>query len=185
MENEKTVVGLFDSSEPAQQAADALVAHGFPRQEVSIITGDKRAQQETPNIGPVHGVGADTEAGRDAAIGGLAGVVAGLAALAIPGIGPLLAVGPLAGALGGLGIGAAVGGLVGVLKDYGVSEQEAQYYEEGLRRGGALVAVRTTDDRASDASKILDRAGAADILQRTEEWRAEGWTPGPRARRAG
>lgn len=185
MANAKTVVGLFDSRADAEKGVSALDAEGFARENISIVAGDPRTMEETPAIGPVHDVGADTEAGTDAAIGGIAGFVAGIVALAIPGLGPLIAAGPLAAAIGGLGIGAATGGLIGALKDHGVSEDEAEYYEEGLRRGGAIVTARVPEDRAGDATKALERAGAADILKRAEEWRAAGWTPSPRVRRAG
>jgi len=185
MANAKTVIGLFDSMADAERGASALVDEGFPREEISIIAGDRRTEEETPKVGPLHEVGGHTEAGRDAAIGGMAGLVAGIVALAIPGVGPLLAIGPLAGAIGGLGIGAAAGGLIGALKDKGVSEEEAEFYEEGLRRGGAVVAVQVPDDRERDAKTALKEAGAADIVKRAEEWRAAGWTPAPRVRRAG
>jgi hypothetical protein len=185
MANAKTVVGLFDSRADAEQGVSALEGEGFARENISIVAGDRRTEADTPAIGPVHEVGADTEAGRDAAIGGIAGFVVGIVALAIPGLGPLIAAGPLAAAIGGLGIGAATGGLIGVLKDHGVSEEEAEFYEEGLRRGGAVVTVRAPEDRADDATKALKRAGAADILKRAEEWRVAGWTPSHRVRRAG
>jgi hypothetical protein len=185
MANAKTVIGLFDSRAEAEQGVSALIREGFAREELSIVAGDPRTMVETPAVGPVHGVGADTEAGSDAAIGAIAGFVVGVVALAIPGLGPLIAAGPMAAGIGGLGIGAAAGGLIGVLKDHGVSEDEAEYYEEGLRRGGAIVTARVPEDRAGEAARALDRAGAADILKRAEEWRAAGWTPSPRVRRAG
>jgi uncharacterized membrane protein len=184
MPESKTVVGMFDSREAAERGVSALLAQAYRREEIGMVVGDARTITETPAVGPIHSVGADTEAGRDAAIGGMAGFVAGLVALAIPGIGPLLAVGPLAGALAGAGVGAATGGLIGALKDYGVSEQEAEYYQEGLRRGGAIVTVTADEDRADAAAQALKDAGAADILKRAEEWRAEGWTPRERVRHA-
>lgn len=181
----KTVVGFFDTRDQAERAVESLVQAGFVRENISVATGDLRSEVETPNIGPLHGTGGDSQAGRDAAIGGLAGLVAGAVAASIPGIGPLLAVGPLAAAVGGLGIGAAAGGLIGWLVDRGVSEEEAQYYEEGLRRGGVVVSVDAADDTAANASGILKHNGAVDVLKRAAEWRREGWSPRGRVRRAG
>jgi len=84
-------------------------------------------------------------------------------AVVIPGIGPLIAAGPLAGAIGGMGVGAATGGVIGLLRDHGVSEEEAQFYAEGVKRGGALVTVNgVSEDRADQAKKILTRHGAID-----------------------
>ncbi len=181
----RTVVGFFDTREQAERAVEELVSSGFMRDNISVATGDLQNEVETPNIGPLHGAGGDTEAGRDAAIGGMAGLVAGAVVASLPGIGPLLAVGPLAAAIGGLGIGAAAGGLIGWLVDRGVTEEEAQYYEEGLRRGGVVVSIDAPEEAAGNASDILKHAGAVDVLKRAAEWRREGWRPGPRVRRAG
>ena len=181
----KTVVGFFDTREHAERAVEDLARAGFMRENISVVTGDARNEAETPNIGPLHGTGGDTEAGRDAAIGGMAGLLAGVVAASLPGIGPLLAVGPLAAAIGGLSIGAAAGGLIGWLMDRGVSEEEAQYYEEGLRRGGVVVSLDAPEEAAGNASDILKHAGAVDVLKRAAEWRREGWRPAGRVRRAG
>ena len=89
--------------------------------------------------------------------------MAGVVALAISGIGPMIAAGPIAAALGGLGIGTAAGGVIGLLRDHGITEEEAEYYAEGLRRGGAVVAVHARGDRAGDASGVLNQNGAADV----------------------
>ncbi|HWQ55260.1 MAG TPA: hypothetical protein VN442_16355 [Bryobacteraceae bacterium] len=180
----QTVVGLFDEREQAERGVSDLLAAGFSREVISIVTGDRRTAADTPKIGPLEHTEAGMEAGRDAAVGGIAGLVVGMVALAIPGIGPLIAAGPIAAAIGGATIGAAAGGLVGALRDHGVSDEEAEFYAEGLRRGGTIVAV-DTEDRENDASSIMKRAGAADIVERVEEWRAAGWTGGLRTRRAG
>jgi hypothetical protein len=168
----KTVVGFFSSPRQAEQAITNLLLAGFPREQISMLASDAR-NKETPAVGPIHEVGEDSEAGRDAVIGGIAGLVAGVVASAIPGIGPILAIGPLAAAIGGLGIGAAAGGLIGVLKDHGISEQEAEFYAEGVRRGGALVSIHTIEDDVSRAEKVLKESGAEDIQKLAEEWRKE------------
>lgn len=93
----------------------------------------------------------------------MVGLAAGMVAVVIPGIGPLIAAGPIAGAIGGLTVGAATGGVIGLLRDHGVSEDEAEFYAEGVKRGGALVTVQgVSDDRAAIARKIFEKHGAVD-----------------------
>lgn len=106
-------------------------------------------------------------------IGGFAGLLAGVAIMAIPGIGPILAVGPLAAGLGGAAVGAAAGGLIGAFRDMGVPEEEAHHYHEAVRRGGVVVTVHAADGTADHAAEILDRNGAIDIDERVEQWRRE------------
>jgi uncharacterized protein (TIGR02271 family) len=110
------------------------------------------------------------------ALGGLAGVLLGLGALAIPGIGPIVAAGPIVAGLTGAGIGAAVGGLVGALVNWGIPEEEAGYYAEGVRRGGTLVAVRTDESLVEEAVDIMNEYGPVDIERRSDQWRSSGWT---------
>jgi hypothetical protein len=172
----KTVIGFFRSRGEAEEAINALVSEGYNHSDVSLLAGDRATQAETPAIGPVHSVGGDTEAGRDAFIGGVAGLVAGVLATVLPGVGAILAIGPIAGAIGGLGLGAGVGGVIGLVRDLGVSEDEAEYYMEGMRRGGAMVTLECADDRAGHAESVLKRVGAVDIKEEAEAWRSTGWT---------
>jgi len=138
-----------------EAARHALLSHGFAPEEVSFVAGDTRGH-DTPRIGPIEEVGAEKEAPTDAWIGGVVGLAAGMIAVVIPGIGPLIAAGPLAGAIGGLGVGAATGGVIGLLRDHGVSKEEAEFYAEGVKRGGSLVTVHgVSGDRADQARKIL------------------------------
>jgi stress response protein YsnF len=117
-----------------------------------------------------------TGAGVGAAVGGLGGLLVGLAALAIPGVGPVLAAGPLAAALAGAGIGAVAGGLIGALTDAGVPEEQAGLYAEGVRRGGTLVTVSAADGEADRIVDILERHNPVDIDRRAASWRESGWT---------
>ena len=110
-----------------------------------------------------------------AVVGGGAGLAASLAGLAIPGIGPIIAAGPIVATLAGAGTGAVAGGLIGGLVDIGVPEDDAQYYAESVRRGGALVTVRADESRADEVTAILRRHGAVDIEGRVERWREGGW----------
>jgi hypothetical protein len=109
-------------------------------------------------------------------VGGAAGLAASLMGLAIPGIGPIIAAGPIVSLLTGAGVGAVAGGLIGGLTDMGVSQPDAEYYAEAVRRGGALVTVRADDARAERAADIMRAHGAIDIERRVQQWRERGWT---------
>jgi len=182
----KTITGFFRTQIEGHSAQDALLQAGFTRDQVSFLAGDTRPHQ-SPKVGPaLEEAGSESEAGTDAWIGGAVGLAAGLVAMALPGIGPLIAAGPIAGAIGGLAIGSAAGGIVGLLKDHGISEEQAQFYAEGVRRGGSLVTVHAIpEDQEKKARGILDDNGAIEIERLADEWRAEGWTPPPTVMRAG
>jgi hypothetical protein len=165
----KAIAGFFRTPQDGEAAQRALLDAGFAREEVSFLTGDTQGH-ETPAVGPITTTGSESEAVPDAWIGGVVGIAAGMIATAIPGIGPLLAIGPLAGAIGGLSIGAAAGGLIGLLRDQGISEEEAEFYAEGVKRGGSLVTVHDVpDDRAGKARDILKERGAIDTETLAEE----------------
>lgn len=160
---QKAISGFFRSRAEGATALKELLANGFSDNQVSYLAGDT-AGHETPAVGPVAEAGGDSEAAKTTWIGGAAGLAAGLIAVAIPPLGPLLALGPLAGAIGGMGVGAAVGGVIGLLKDYGISEDEAKFYAQGVAQGGSLVTVHNVDDnKASETRKILDRNGAIKV----------------------
>lgn len=176
---EKTVVGLFDDMTDAQRAVSDLEHAGVMRKDINIIAGNEtgRYNQYTEAEGDKSAAkGAAKGAGAGAAIGGGLGLVAGLTALAIPGFGPIIAAGPIAAALTGAGIGAAAGGLIGGLTNAGVPHEHAEYYAEGVRRGGVLVTVRVDESRADRVADIMDDAGARDVEEKSREWRAGGWT---------
>ncbi len=173
----RTVVGLFDTFEHAQTVADDLVRRGFSRNDISIVSNDAAQAHttDTPAEHTHHDSGAEG-ATTGAVIGTGIGAVAGLAALAIPGIGPVVAAGPLLAALGGAGIGAVTGGLLGGLADAGVPEEHAEIYAEGVRRGGALVMVTTDEHRAEWAIESMNRHSAVNIEERAAKWRDNGWS---------
>ncbi len=190
----KTVVGLFDDFNDAQSVVQDLVDAGFSRSDISLAanqtasgyTGDGsnfgNSKLTSSELGTGEAAGKD--AGIGAGVGGVVGLLVGLGALTIPGIGPVLAAGPLAAALGsvlgstvvGAAVGAAAGGLIGALTHLGVPKEHAEYYAEGVRRGGTLVTVATSDDEATEAAGILDRDGAVDIDQRGASYRSAGYT---------
>jgi hypothetical protein len=108
------------------------------------------------------------DVGEKAAIGGMAGAILGIAALAIPGIGPVLAAGPIAMALTGAAAGAATGGLIGVFTKDGIPEDRAKHYSKAITSGNVMVSVHATADHAARAAGILDRCGAIDIDEPAE-----------------
>lgn len=173
----KAIAGFFRTQAEGERAREALLTGGFSRDEINYVAGDTRGHR-TPAVGPaIAGEGSESEAASDAWIGGVVGLAAGMIAVVLPGIGALIAAGPIAGAIGGLAVGAATGGVIGLLKDHGISEEEAEFYAEGVKRGGALITVYgIPEDREKDARKILDDAGAMKIEELAEEWRREGWT---------
>jgi hypothetical protein len=175
----RTVVGLYDQFEEAQQAARALVDEGFPRDNISLIASDANGEysRHLPGIGDEKGEGvgsgAAAGAGVGAATGGIAGLLAGLGALAIPGIGPVVAAGPIAAALAGAGIGAAAGSLLGALVKMGIPDDRAKLYEEGIRRGGTLVTVSVENNMSDQAVKTMNRFHPIDINYRSQTWRQD------------
>jgi hypothetical protein len=177
----KTVVGSFDSIAEAAAAARDLRAAGFIESDVNVIANNQQRPvgREGNTTAPTTG---DTASGTatgivaGGALGGAAGLAASLMGLAIPGIGPILAAGPIAAALAGAGAGAVAGGLIGGLTDMGVSETHAEYYAEAVRRGGALVTVRADETRADEAERIIRSHGAFDIEDRAVQWKSAGWS---------
>ena len=133
----RTVVGVFENRRDAESAVDALYAARFRDEEIGIVA---HAEAATTRVGTEPDAGG---AVGGAATGGALGAVLGAAAaLAIPGVGPILAGGVLASALGGAAIGAAAGGILGALTDMGVPEDEARWYDTEFRSGRTLVTVR-------------------------------------------
>jgi hypothetical protein len=168
-----TIVGFFPTRERAEAAVDGLVREGFLRDQISIIASrDQRTtptSAETPKIGPIDDIGSTSDTGEKAVIGGMAGFVIGIAALAIPGIGPVIAAGPLAMALTGAAAGAATGGLIGVLTNDGVPEEAARRYSKAIGAGHVMVSVRTDAGRVDQAAGILDQSGAIDVAEPAEK----------------
>jgi hypothetical protein len=184
---QKTVVALYENLDDAQQSVHDLVDSGLQRDQISLVANDSTGQFGE-NIGSTSEPsgatqGAGVGAGIGAALGGVGGLLVGLGALAIPGIGPVLAAGPLAAAIGGVAgagagaiAGGAAGGLIGGLTDMGVSDQQAGYFAEGVRRGGTLVTVRTDDVTTERAKDVMNRHHPIDVNERAGEWRQSGWT---------
>lgn len=176
----KTVIGLMDNIGEAQAVVKDLVASGIRRDDIGFMANEKDTIPSSEHLNESEGSnaasGALAGAGTGAAVGGLAGLALAFAPLAIPGIGPIVAAGPIAAALTGAGIGAVAGGLIGGLARLGVPEEEAHYYAEGVRRGGILVTVAAEDEaQAGLAVDVMKRRGAVDIDERATEWKKQGW----------
>jgi hypothetical protein len=176
----KTVIGLMENLGAAQAAVRELVDSGVPRDDIGFMANERHAVPSSAALNEAEGShtasSALAGAGTGAALGGIAGLALALAPLAIPGIGPILAAGPIAAALAGAGIGAVAGGVIGSLTHLGVPEEEAHYYAEAVRRGGILVTVAADSEAQADlAVAILKRQGAVDIDERATEWKKQGW----------
>jgi hypothetical protein len=175
----KTVVGLYEDIGDAQATINDLVRSGFDRADISLVASNRWTDEDFPAAGvEVDQVGTDVATGMatGGVIGGLGGVLLGLGALAIPGIGPIIAAGPLVAGLAGAGVGAAVGGLVGALVSWGVPQEEADLYAESVRRGGILVGLKVDESRVEKAVGIMNRYNPIDVERRSEYWRETGWT---------
>lgn len=174
----KTIIGIYENLEQAHEVVNDLVNAGFNRNTISVVAQDPDERYSSYLDRGTDGGGEDVAqgAGIGAAIGGLGGLLIGLGALAIPGIGPVVAAGPIAAALAGAGIGAVTGGIIGALVDLGIPEEEAQIYAESVRRGNVLVAAQVDDQRANEASRIMERQGLIDIERQADDWRSSGWT---------
>jgi len=175
----KTVVGLFDDRMAAQNAVRELLDEGFRGDEVSVVS--KKPDGKGVEVEYVEEDGREQiedmakGAGAGAAIGGAAALLLSLTALSLPGIGPVLAAGPLVALIAGAGIGATAGGLVSGLTRLGIGDDEAHTYAEGLKRGGTLVTVNTDNPHADLAVNVMRRLGAVEIDKRAAEWREGGW----------
>lgn len=169
----KTIVGLFDDFTAAMNTVPDLVSAGVRHEDISLVAND--TQGEFANFRPgEESSAAVSGAGAGAAIGGLGGLLLGLGVLAVPGVGPILAAGPIATTLAGATIGAATGGLIGALNDIGVPEEEARYYVEGIRRGGTVLTVKAADDQVDRVTEIMRQHRAVDIEERIAQWRQGG-----------
>jgi hypothetical protein len=166
----KAVFGIFASEREAEHAVDLLIAANFPSPSISVLFPDTRSTKafahEKHTKAPEGTTAGATVGG---VIGGTIGVLAGVGALAIPGVGPLIAAGPLMAGLAGLGAGGAVGGLVGALVGMGIPEYEAKRYEGRVKDGGTLLSVHCdTSDQITRAKHLLAGAGATDISSTSE-----------------
>jgi hypothetical protein len=170
MAKNKTVIGIVDSQSQAESIIYSLQRSGFPLHQISALLPDKRGTSDFAhehNTKAPEGAVAGVASG--GVIGGTIGLLAGIGALAIPGLGPFIAAGPLMATLSGAAAGAAVGGVAGALVGLGIPEIEAKKYEGKVRGGNILLAVHADDnERQKRAEEILQLGGAHDISTTTE-----------------
>ncbi|MCB0016609.1 MAG: hypothetical protein KDE09_02405 [Anaerolineales bacterium] len=175
----KTVVGLFDELSEARILVEDLANSGFDRDDISLVArdldGTYATELETSRETAVIAEGATTGAVTGGVVGSIGGVLLGLGALAIPGVGPVIAAGPIVAGITGAVAGAVAGGLIGGLIAWGIPEEEAGYYAEGVRRGGTLVALKVDEANVNKAVNIMERHDPVDISRRSAFWRAAGW----------
>jgi hypothetical protein len=159
------VFGIYPNYESVENGVEALKAAGFRNTDISVLfpenVGTKDFAHEKGTKAPE---GAATGAGTGAVIGGGLGWLAGIGALAIPGLGPFIAAGPIMAALAGVGVGGAIGGLTGALIGMGIPEYEAKRYEGRVKSGGILLSVHSDNwEWTKRAKEILEHSGAEDI----------------------
>jgi hypothetical protein len=176
----KTITRLFDDYSDATTAVRDFEALGISHDDISIVASNANGKHGTDEHDGINDDGDVTKGTTTGALlGGAGGLLAGLGLLAIPGLGPIVAAGWLAATAAGAGIGAiggaATGGLVGALKNAGHTEEEANIYSEGVRRGGTLVSAKVPDDRVAETEAVLDRNRAVDTTSRSAAYRAAGW----------
>jgi Protein of unknown function (DUF3341) len=189
MAKNTAVYGIFRNRSQAENAVDRLVAAGFRTEDISVLlpenVGTKDFAHEKNTKAPE---GTTTGAVAGGVVGGTLGLLAGVGALAIPGLGPFIAAGPIMAALAGLGAGGAVGGVVGALVGMGIPEYEAKRYEGRIKEGGILMSVHCDDsDWTKKAKDLLEQTGADDISSTSEAGAdfAETDKPLPRTRTSG
>lgn len=166
---EKRVIGYFEDNTRVEQAANELKAKGFS--EISILGNEDRGQEGRKGRGNRGMTFDDQDLSKGTMTGSTIGGVAGLtigtgalgalgaAALLIPGVGPIVALGPLAAALGG----AVTGGIAGALVDYGIPKERSEFYENKIKEGKTVMTLRTNEDKIDTAAAILRNNGAKDV----------------------
>jgi hypothetical protein len=157
--------GIYRSKSAVERGIDALRSDGFRAEDISVLVpenvGTKDFAHEKATKAPE---GASAGAGTGAIVGGVLGWLAGIGTIAIPGVGPFIAAGPIMAALAGAGVGGAVGGLTGALAGMGIPEYEAKRYEGMIKEGGYLVSVHADNSEwTRKAKRILEETGAEDV----------------------
>jgi hypothetical protein len=160
------VFGIYSTRVAVENATESLIRAGFPSTDISVLLpdglgGTKDMGTEKATKAPEGAAAGATTGG---VIGGALGVLAGIGMLAIPGLGPFIAAGPIMAGLAGLGVGGAIGGVTGALIGLGIPEFEAKRYEARLQKGGILLSVHCdTSEEIKRAKEIFERTGAEDV----------------------
>ena len=167
----KSVFCLSDNESQAEMIVQDLRAGGFSNNDISALFPDKSGTKDFAHEQHTKAPeGAATGAGTGGVLGGALGWLIGIGSLAIPGVGPFIAAGPIIAALAGAGVGATVGGLTGAFVGFGIPEYEAKRYEGKIKEGNILISVHSENrDEVSRAKDIFERQGAHDISYSEEE----------------
>lgn len=155
----KTVVGLFSSRNDAESAVNKLRSQGFSKEEISIISKDRKDQSRSSAKPQEYDDDITDGALTGGTLGGIGGLLLGAGAMVIPGIGPILAAGPISAALGG----AVAGGLAGGLIDWGIPSEVSEHYAQKVAQNQILAIVKTSDSKVNEAAQILRQFGARDV----------------------
>ena len=173
----RTVVGVFTSLVEAERTERDLKGLGIPPENISIVAGnDANRHKEYLEKAKAASTSTGAAAASGASFGGGVGLLAGLAALVIPGVGPIVAGGALLTLLATLGVGAAGGGLIGAFREMGIAHEQAPIYEEAVRRGAVMLAVDVDSARENDALAAMARHGARNLRDEIDTWKAAGWS---------
>src|SRR4051812_26032408 len=182
----KTITRVYDDYAMAEETVRELQGAGLGASNIGLVASnaDGWHRPGSKSVSPIHdkdrdgkddrAEGAATGGGLGAIVGGAAGVAAGLGMIAIPGVGPVVAAGWLAALASGAVGGGVAGGLIGALVESGTSKENAELYVEAVRRGGAIVTAKVSDDDAAKYTAIMDR-NAFDVTARASAYRNSGW----------
>jgi hypothetical protein len=179
-----SVFGIYPSIQTVEGGVDSLQRAGFRNTDISVLFPENAGTKDFAHQkGTKAPEGATAGAGTGAVVGGTLGWLAGIGALAIPGLGPFIAAGPIMAALAGVGVGGALGGITGALVGMGIPEYEAKRYEGRVKDGGILLSVHSDDSEwTKRAKEILERTGAEDISSTGEAKSDYGKSDKPRPR---
>jgi hypothetical protein len=168
--SKKSVFCIATSRDQAENIVDRLKDVGFTNDSISVLFPDRETTHDFAHRKNTKAPeGAMAGVGTGGVIGGTLGWLAGIGAIAIPGVGPFIAAGPILAALSGAAVGAAVGGIAGALVGMGIPEYEAKRYEGKIRKGNVLISVHTDDNLEAEAAKeIFEREMAEDIAVANE-----------------
>jgi hypothetical protein len=170
MAKNTAVFGIYNQMTDVESALNELKVAGFRNEDVSVLFPENLGSKELATVKATKAPeGATVGGGSGAVIGGALGWLAGIGALAIPGVGPLIAAGPIVAALAGIGAGGAIGGIAGGLAGMGLPEYEAKRYEGRVLKGGILLSVHCDNaDWEKQAKRMLEDSGAQDVSSRSE-----------------
>ena len=181
------VFGIYRDRMHVEEGVDALIDNGFRSEDISVLLpenqGTKDFAAEKNTKAPE---GTATGAVTGGVVGGTLGLLAGIGALAIPGLGPFIAAGPIMGALAGIGTGGVVGGVIGALVGMGIPEYEAKRYEGMIREGKVLLSVHCDNsDWVKRAKDVMEQSGAQNISSAGEKKADYAASDKPRTRSGG